>query len=144
MVPDEASDALASSSTGAEAVSSSHLPFLIVGVGASAGGLEAFLELLKALPDQPGLSLLFVQHLQPSHKSQLAEILGKVTAMKVQEAEDGARIEANHVYIIRPISRWLWPTAICGWRRGCRTFRTCRPITCSGRWRRCRAPRRSA
>jgi two-component system CheB/CheR fusion protein len=77
-------------------------PFPIVGVGASAGGLEAFTELLQSLPEQPGLAFLFVQHLEPYHKSQLKEILTKVTPLRVQEVSEGMPVQANQVYLIPP------------------------------------------
>src|SRR5205823_240861 len=78
------------------------LPFPVVGVGASAGGLEAFLELLKALPGDPGLALLFVVHMEPHRKSQLADVLAQATEMPVQEAAEGMAIERNQVYILPP------------------------------------------
>ena len=53
-------------------------PFPIVGIGASAGGLEAFRELLAALPEKTGLAFVLVQHLDPQHESFLAEILASV------------------------------------------------------------------
>src|SRR3954454_14504490 len=74
--------------------------FPVVGVGASAGGLEAFIDLLRHLPADPGMSFLFVQHLEPTHKSNLAEILGKVTPMPVREAAAHSPVEVNRVYII--------------------------------------------
>jgi two-component system CheB/CheR fusion protein len=76
--------------------------FPVVGVGASAGGLEAFTELLENLPADPGLALLFVQHLDPHHKSQLPEILGRVTRLKVSEATHGMPLEKDHLYLIPP------------------------------------------
>jgi two-component system CheB/CheR fusion protein len=78
------------------------LPFPVVGVGASAGGLEAFTELLQNLPPDPGLAILFVQHLEPTRKSQLPEILSGVTGMPVREAAEGLAVEKNHVYLIPP------------------------------------------
>ncbi len=78
------------------------LPFPVVGVGASAGGLEAFSELLEALPADTGLALVLVQHLDPTHKSQLPEILSRSTGMPVQQAEDGMQVQPNHVYVIPP------------------------------------------
>lgn len=78
------------------------LPFLVVGVGASAGGLEAFIEMIETLPPDPGICFLFVQHLQPSHKSQLAEIISRITPLSVKEAEDGAKIAPDSVFIIPP------------------------------------------
>jgi len=77
-------------------------PFPVVGVGASAGGLEAFIDLLGHLPAEPGLAFLFVQHIEASHKSSLAEILGKITPMPVAEAVENTRVQVNHVYIIPP------------------------------------------
>jgi two-component system CheB/CheR fusion protein len=77
-------------------------PFPIVGIGASAGGLEAVTELLSTLPPDPGLAFLFVQHLEPHHKSHLQEILGKVTPMPVHEVTEGMHVEPNQVYLIAP------------------------------------------
>src|SRR4051812_1908369 len=76
--------------------------FPIVGVGASAGGLEAFSDLLRHVPADAGLAFLFVAHLEPHRKSQLPEIIGHVTPMPVREAGDGMPIEVNHVYILPP------------------------------------------
>jgi two-component system CheB/CheR fusion protein len=77
-------------------------PFPVVGVGASAGGLEAFSDLLRNLSEQPGLAFPFVQHLEPHRKSQLAQIIGGVTSMPVREATDGLPIKVDHVYILPP------------------------------------------
>jgi len=77
-------------------------PHPIVGVGASAGGFEAFRELLKALPSDTGLALVLVQHLDPGHESLLAKLLSKATAMPVAEVEEGMAVEPNHVYVIPP------------------------------------------
>ncbi len=74
--------------------------FPVVGVGASAGGLEAFTELLENLPPKPGLALLFVLHVDPHHKSQLPEILTRITAMRVCEVTEGMPVEVDHVYPI--------------------------------------------
>lgn len=74
----------------------------VVGVGASAGGIEAITTLLSSLPSSPGLILLLVQHLSPNHESHLPEIYGKITQMPVQEARHGMKVEPNHVYIIPP------------------------------------------
>ena len=65
------------------------LPFLVAGVGASAGGLEAYTELLEGLSADPGLSLLVVSHLDPEQKSHLPEILSRVSRMPVLEVERG-------------------------------------------------------
>jgi len=74
--------------------------FSIVGIGASAGGLDAFMELLKHLPADSGLGFVLVQHLDPAHESALTQILGRVTAMPVGEAAEGQLVQPNHVYVI--------------------------------------------
>ena len=76
--------------------------FPIVGVGASAGGLEAFTQLLKALPSDTGMAFVLVQHLAPTHASALAEILSRATKMSVTEVHDESTVEPNHVYVIPP------------------------------------------
>src|SRR5205809_4404447 len=77
-------------------------PFPIVGIGASAGGLDAFTELLKHLPTDMGMGFVLVQHLDPDHESALVQILARVTSMPVREVANELRIEPNHVYIIPP------------------------------------------
>ena len=74
----------------------------IVGVGASAGGLEAFTQLLKRLPVDTGFGFVLVQHLDPQHESSLTQILARATAMPVIEVTNNLRVEANHVYVIPP------------------------------------------
>ena len=74
----------------------------IVGIGASAGGLEALQKFLTALPANTGFPYIIVQHLSPDYKSLLSQILGKYTEMPVEQAEEGMEIEADHVYIIQP------------------------------------------
>jgi len=76
--------------------------FPIVGVGASAGGLEAFTQMLGALPVDTGMAFVLVQHLAPKHASMLAEILSRTTAMPVTEVHDEPRVEPNRVYVIPP------------------------------------------
>jgi len=78
------------------------LPFPVVGVGASAGGLEALIQLLQRLPPQPGIALVLILHLEPKHHSLTAEILGRSTIMPVVEAVDGVRLQVNRVYVIPP------------------------------------------
>jgi two-component system, chemotaxis family, CheB/CheR fusion protein len=73
-----------------------------VGVGASAGGLEALTELLRELPPLTGAAYVLVQHLAPTHESILAELLGRVTAFPVVQATDGLRLERDHAYVIPP------------------------------------------
>ena len=74
----------------------------IVGIGASAGGLEALQKLLTALPSNTGFPYIIVQHLSPDYKSLLSEILGKYTDMPVIQVEDGMEIKPNSVYVIQP------------------------------------------
>jgi two-component system, chemotaxis family, CheB/CheR fusion protein len=77
-------------------------PFPIVGVAASAGGLEAFSELIGQLPIDTGMAFVLIQHLSPNHKSLLSEILGRVTAMQVHQVQDGMMVEPNEIYVIPP------------------------------------------
>ncbi len=74
----------------------------IVGVGASAGGLEAFTQLLKHLPLDTGFGFVLVQHLDPQHESALSQLLSRATAMPVIEVTNNLRVKANHVYVIPP------------------------------------------
>jgi len=76
--------------------------FPIVGIGASAGGLEAVTRLLKNLPPGTGMAFVLIQHLDPTRKSLLPEILQKTTRMPVEQAKDRMLLEPNHVYIIPP------------------------------------------
>ena len=79
-----------------------HKPLAIVGIGASAGGLEAFTQLLRALPPNTGMAFVFVQHLEARHESMLTKILATATEMPVTEVAQGAVVEPNHVYVIPP------------------------------------------
>ncbi|MBD2357955.1 PAS domain-containing protein [Tolypothrix sp. FACHB-123] len=76
--------------------------FPIVGMGASAGGIEAFTELLSHLPNDTGMAFVVIQHLSPNQKSLLSEILSRSTQMPVAEVQDGMVVEPNHVYVIPP------------------------------------------
>jgi two-component system CheB/CheR fusion protein len=76
--------------------------FPTVGIGASAGGLEALKELFGAMPSDSGMAFIVIQHLSPSHESRMAEILAKSTTMKVVEATDGVTVEPNTVYTNPP------------------------------------------
>jgi two-component system, chemotaxis family, CheB/CheR fusion protein len=78
------------------------LPFTVAGVGASAGGIEAMSQLLAALPLDTGLAFVMVAHLDPTHESLLAEILGRATRMPVEQVRDGMAVLPNHVYVIPP------------------------------------------
>lgn len=77
-------------------------PLPIVGVGASAGGLEAFTELLGNLPDNTGMAFVLIQHLDPKHESHLTELLSKASKMPISEVKGQTRAAANHVYVIPP------------------------------------------
>lgn len=77
-------------------------PFPIVGIGASAGGLEALEQFLRHVPEKSGMAFVIVQHLDPTHKALLAELLQRATAMPVQQVEDRMRVKADCVYVIPP------------------------------------------
>jgi len=77
-------------------------PELVVGVGASAGGLEAFRHLLDVLPSDTGMCFLLVQHLDPTHESILSNLLVPHTTMPVVDADQGTLLEPDTVYVIRP------------------------------------------
>jgi two-component system CheB/CheR fusion protein len=76
--------------------------FPIVGIGASAGGLEAFSALLKHLRLDTGMGFVLVQHLDPGHDSALPQLLGRATSLPVHEVTNNLRVEPNHVYVIPP------------------------------------------
>ena len=78
------------------------LPFTVVGIGASAGGLEALTEFFDAQRSDTDMAFVVIQHLPPTRESLMVDILSKHTAMPVRQAEDGMRVERNHVYVIRP------------------------------------------
>jgi two-component system, chemotaxis family, CheB/CheR fusion protein len=78
------------------------LAFPIVGVGASAGGLAILQRFFGALPSDSGLAFVVIQHLDPTHKSETAELLEKRTPLRVFEVTDRQRVEVNRVYVIPP------------------------------------------
>jgi chemotaxis response regulator CheB len=75
---------------------------LVVGIGASAGGLEALKEFFEELPPSSGFAFVVVQHLDPTHASMLAEILDRNCHLSVTEAVHGERLEPDRVYTIPP------------------------------------------
>ena len=83
---------------------SSTAEFPIVGIGASAGGLAAFENFFSAISDNtnPGVAFVVIQHLDPSHKSMLTDLIGRYTRMPVYEVEDGMVVQPNCVYVIPP------------------------------------------
>src|SRR6185503_1035847 len=77
--------------------------FPIVGVGASAGGLEAFADFLKSIPADSGMAYVLIQHLDPKHASNLGNLLGRHTTLPIQEVHGKETlIKANNVYVIPP------------------------------------------
>ena len=85
-----------------DGVTTSRINFPIVGIGASAGGLEAFTLLLKHLPTDTGMAFVLVQHLDPDHESALSGLLSRTTSMTVREVTEKIRVEPNHIYVIPP------------------------------------------
>ncbi len=77
-------------------------PVYYVGIGASAGGLEAIETFFKHMPHDSDLAFVVVQHLSPDYKSLMAELLSKHTLMPVLRSEDGMQVQANHIYLIPP------------------------------------------
>src|SRR5581483_2186822 len=80
-------------------------PFPIVGIGASAGGLEALTQLLGSSPTDSGMAFVIVQHLDPRHESRLPELLARANNMPILEATHGLAVRPDHVYVIPPNSR---------------------------------------
>ena len=78
------------------------MPVKVVGIGASAGGLEAFRSFFTAMPPDSGMAFVVVLHLPANRRSLLAEILQRWTAMKVREVEDGEEIKPNVLYVPPP------------------------------------------
>lgn len=105
-IPDPEADIKQEAGIGQEkalvAAGSAKKIFPIVGIGASAGGLNAYSKFLKALPIDTGMSFVLVQHLDPKHASMLPELLGRATLMPVIEIKDGMRVEPNSVYVMPP------------------------------------------
>ena len=91
--------------------------FPIVGIGASAGGLEAFTQLLKHLPNDTGLGFVLVQHLDPQHESALTQLLTRVTSIPVREVTNNLQVEPNHIYVIPPIRTSAFRTAFSSFNR---------------------------
>ena len=79
--------------------------FPVVGIGASAGGLKAISALLAGMPDDTGMAFVVIQHLDPSHESQLPILLAKGSRLVIAEAIDGVAVQPNRVYVITPNTR---------------------------------------
>ncbi|MDB4980960.1 MAG: hypothetical protein JWM82_1712, partial [Myxococcales bacterium] len=80
-------------------------PFLVAGVGASAGGLEAFTRVLEPIDANAPLALILVQHLARDHRSLLPDLLARSTRLVVEEGRDGLKLHPGRVYVIRPDTR---------------------------------------
>ena len=76
--------------------------FMLVGIGASAGGFRPVMEMFRRLPADSGMAYVVILHLSPTHKSALDEVLQKQTTMPVTQIEDAVKVEQNHVYVIPP------------------------------------------
>src|SRR6266516_4840253 len=76
--------------------------FPIVAVGASAGGLEAFTDLLRALPENPGAAFIFLQHQEPKHSSMLTQILARQTPLRVTQVSGGETLQPDTIYVAPP------------------------------------------
>ena len=98
----KASKAVKAPSAAANGAAADSVTPMIVGIGASAGGLEAFRSFFASCPTDSGMAFVLVQHLAPDHKSMLADLLGKSTSMPVIEAVDGMHVKADSVFVIPP------------------------------------------
>jgi two-component system CheB/CheR fusion protein len=76
--------------------------FLIVGMGASAGGIQAFHEFFQHTPQKSGMAYVVILHLSPDHDSNLAHVLQTVTKMPVKQVNEKVRVEEDHVYVVPP------------------------------------------
>ena len=80
--------------------------FYVVGLGASAGGLEALRDFFAAVPAESGAAFVVIQHLAPAHRSQMVELLATHTTVPVSQIEDGVMIQPDHIYVIPP-GKWV-------------------------------------
>src|SRR5881394_1930854 len=80
--------------------------FYVVGLGASAGGLEALRSFFAAVPAESGAAFVVIQHLAPAHRSQMVELLATHTTVPVSQIEDGVMVQPDHVYVIPP-GKWV-------------------------------------
>ena len=83
--------------------------FPVVGIGASAGGLDAFKKLVATIPEDSGMAYILVQHLHPKHDSALPEILQRVSKIPVIEISDNVKVSPNNIYVI-PSNKMLIAT----------------------------------
>src|ERR1700712_11024 len=80
----------------------SSLTFPVVGIGGSAGGLQALLRFFQGMPERPGMAFVVILHLARDHESNVAAILQRVTTLPVSQVTSSVAIEPNHVYVIAP------------------------------------------
>ncbi|MFN2110185.1 MAG: chemotaxis protein CheB, partial [Anaerolineae bacterium] len=76
--------------------------FPVVGIGASAGGLDAFKQFFNAMPADSGMAFVLIQHLDPTHESLMVDLLSRYTRMKVMQVEDRMPVQPDCVYMIPP------------------------------------------
>src|ERR1043165_6540826 len=81
---------------------SSAAPFTVIGIGASAGGFEAFSVFVANLPPDLGVAFVLIQHLDPNHESRLTELLARVSKVPVKEIKQGMKLEVNTIFILPP------------------------------------------
>src|ERR671932_766390 len=104
---DNTPESIANCSSEIEQLPETEARFPIVGIAASAGGIEAFTELLRHLPVDTGMAFVLIQHLDPNYKSFLAEILSRSTPMAVNQVRDRVAVEPNQVYVIPPNTKMV-------------------------------------
>jgi two-component system CheB/CheR fusion protein len=83
-------------------INKTNKPKLIIGIGASAGGLDAFLDFFSKMPKHTGMAFVLLPHLDPSHQSLMVPLLASKINMPVEEAEENMLVQADHVYILPP------------------------------------------
>jgi two-component system, chemotaxis family, CheB/CheR fusion protein len=105
--PENTPESIVPAALDSEQLAETDAPFPIVGIAASAGGLEAFTQLLTHLPSDTGMAFVLIQHLDPDRKSLLSEILARTTQMPVNEVQDGVAVEPNQVYVIPPNTKMV-------------------------------------
>ena len=107
--------------------------FVVVGVGASAGGLEAFQELIAKLSPGHDRAYVLVQHLDPDHQSLLPELLARRTRVPVLPIREGIEIQPGQVYLIPPGASLTVEKRILRLSSSCRSFRGCRAFVTRSR-----------
>lgn len=88
-------------------------PSLVVGIGASAGGLAPIQEFFDNMPAETGMAFVVVQHLSPDFKSLMDELLARHTKMSIHKVVDRITVEPNSIYLIPPEKTWRCPMGSC-------------------------------